>query len=102
MLDQLSFEDFEPLLEEELSFAVQDDSFPLKLVKVVLAKHQPFADEEGHRRAFSLSFAPLDDRQYPQGNYLMTHPHYAEPMVVFMSPIMGRQPGTHVLQAVFS
>lgn len=101
MLSKLTLEDFNHFVEQNFEMSLEDKTFQMKLVKATLAKHQPFEDED-RRKAFSLFFEPLDDCQYPQANYLISHPNFEEPLSIFMTSVIGNKVGTYLMQAVFN
>lgn len=101
MLDKLSVDHFSAHVDQSFSMSLAEDQFEMTLIRASLSRHQPF-DDPKKRKAFSLFFRPLDDRKYPQATYVIEHPEIEEPLNIFMSPVMGDEPGSFVMQAVFS
>lgn len=101
MLKDLRLEDFTDFVNQNFSLSLGDEQFEMLLSDAKLSQYQA-PEEEGFRKAFSLFFEPLDNRQYPQGTYKVTHPSLEEPLSLFMTPVLSRNQYGFVMQVAFN
>ncbi len=97
MLDQLTLEDFKPLIGQRLRLRFGENE---QMGEVIEARHVGQLIE-GHRQAFSVVLASGSPEQYlPQGIHVLIHPSFGE-LELFMVPI-GPEAGQMRYEISFS
>lgn len=97
MLETLTVDDFKPL--EGQVFRVEEYSLDLQLERVMPVMESERARLQ--RQPFSLIFRGSGERMLGQRIYALAHPHFPEPLEIFLVPV-GRYQEGFEYEAVFS
>lgn len=97
MLDKLTLDDFQPLLEETFSARAGDKAADFRLVSA-----EPMAEgrSNGKRAPFALTFQAPPEVNPVQGVYRLEHEDLGT-LEVFLVPVAGDREGTD-FEAVFN
>lgn len=96
MLDKLTLDDFEPLLEDTFSARAGDRKADFRLVSA-----EPMGEgrKNGKRAPFALTFQAPPEVNPVEGTYRLVHEDLGT-LEVFLVPVAGDQDGTD-FEAVF-
>lgn len=97
MLDQLTIENFEPLVGT--SFWLHENGHKVELRLTRAARVMESEAARLKRTAFSLFF--LTPVMLPQQIYHLTHDAFAEPLDIFLVPV-SRDGNAYTVEAVFT
>lgn len=97
MLDKLTLDDFQPLVEDTFSVRAGDQATDFRLVAA-----QPMGEgrSNGKRAPFALTFQAPPEVSPVQGLYRLEHEELGT-LEVFLVPVAGDQEGTD-FEAVFN
>ena len=97
MLDKLTLDDFQPLLEDTFSVHAGDQSAHFRLVSA-----QPVGEgrTNGKRAPFALTFQAPPEVKPVEGTYRLEHDDLGT-LEMFLVPVAGDQEGTD-FEAVFN
>lgn len=97
MLDKLTLDDFQPLLEERFSVHSGDRSAEFRLVSAQRVGH---GRTNGKRAPFALTFQAPPEVKPVEGTYRLEHEELGT-LEMFLVPVAGDQEGTD-FEAVFN
>lgn len=97
MLDKLTLDDFQPLLEDTFAVYSGDQSAEFRLVS---AQRVAEARTNGKRAPFALTFQAPPEVKPVQGTYRLEHEKLGT-MEIFLVPVAGDREGTD-FEAVFN
>jgi hypothetical protein len=96
--ESLTFEDFEPLIDQDFELTFNGEPFIFKLTEAKLSRHA--APDPSARAAFSLIFLCADTRILPQMIYTMRNEHLGH-REIFCVPVAAGADGVRY-EAVFN